>query len=266
MSTPATLDVPPLEGRRIEGKEHFRFECRRDLPCFTKCCADVTIVLTPLDTLRLARRLGMSTTDFLERHTHITWSSDLGLPVVLLRMSDGPDKACSFVGDEGCSVYEDRPWACRMYPLAMALPPVRAGETPEPVFTLLEDGWCDGRDQGPEWTIEGWREDQHVAEQERVEKGFRELVGHPWFIGGRSLDERRGRVMLMACYDLDRFREMVFETTFLQRFELPPEQAAEIAREDLLLLDFAFRWLRFALFGEPTVPVRAHRPDIRRRK
>ncbi len=265
MSSTTVADAPPIQGRHLEAGETFRFECRKDLPCFTRCCADVTIVLTPLDVLRLARRLELSTTDFLERHAHVTWSSDLGLPVVLLRMTDSEDRSCPFVSEDGCSVYDERPWACRMYPLAMALPPVRAGQVPEPVFTLLEDGWCEGRGCGPEWTVDTWREDQNVLEQELVEKGFRDLVGHPWFIGGRRLDERRARVMLMACYDLDRFREMVFETSFLQRFEIPPETAAEMARDDLALLDFAFRWLRFALFGEPTIAVRAHRPGIRRR-
>jgi len=265
MSAPAAADAPPIEGRLLEPGETFRFQCRKDLPCFTRCCADVTIVLTPLDVLRLARRLDLGTTEFLERHTHITWSSELGLPVVLLRMEDTEEKTCPFVSREGCTVYEDRPWACRMYPLAMALPPARAGEVPQPVFTLLEDGWCEGCGTGPEWHVDIWREDQHVLEQELLEKGFRDLVGHPWFIGGRRLDERRTRVMLMACYDLDRFREMVFETTFLQRFEIPRERVAKMARDDLALLDFAFRWLRFALFGEPTIAVRAHRPGIRRK-
>jgi hypothetical protein len=57
----------------------------------------------------------------------------------------------------------------------------------------------------------------------------------------------------MACYDLDRFRQFVFDSTFLQRFELEPELVERIRTDDDELLRFAFRWLRFALFAEPTM-------------
>ena len=40
---------------------------------------------------------------------------------------DNEKKSCLFLDLEngGCQVYEDRPWACRMYPLGMAIPPAR---------------------------------------------------------------------------------------------------------------------------------------------
>jgi hypothetical protein len=61
----------------------------------------------------------------------------------------------------------------------------------------------------------------------------------------------------MAAYDLDTFREFVFSTTFVKRFELEPELVEALRTDDHALLRFAFRWLRFALFGEPTVRLRA---------
>ncbi|MBW2276920.1 MAG: hypothetical protein JRF63_05470 [Deltaproteobacteria bacterium] len=60
----------------------------------------------------------------------------------------------------------------------------------------------------------------------------------------------------MASYDVDRFREFVFESTFLERFEIEEPLAEQMRDDDLALLGFAFRWLRFALFGEPTITVR----------
>ena len=68
-----------------------------------------------------------------------------------------------------------------------------------------------------------------------------------------------------ACYDLDRFRSLILESSFLDRFILDPELVAKLENEDLELLQLAFRWLRFALFGEPTLTVRSHRPSPRRR-
>ncbi len=60
----------------------------------------------------------------------------------------------------------------------------------------------------------------------------------------------------MACYDLDTFREFVFKSTFLTRFDLDGAAVEKLQTDDEALLQFAFRWLRFALFGEPTMQPR----------
>ncbi len=235
----------------------FCFECRPGLDCFTSCCSDVNIVLTPQDVLSLARRTGLSTREFLDAHTLMPITRELHLPVVMLKMGAAPEKRCPFVKDAGCSVYEDRPWACRMYPVATALPPARPGVAPRLIHYLLEDDFCHGRSGGRDWTVAEWERDQGVGSRDALEEGFRQIVGHPWFIGGRQLDPRRIELFHMAAYDLDTFREFVFQTTFLQRFELAPALVEAIRTDDRALLAFAFRWLRYALFGEPTVRVRA---------
>ncbi|MHC4109053.1 MAG: YkgJ family cysteine cluster protein [Planctomycetota bacterium] len=247
--------------RQIEEKDDFPFACHPGVPCFNRCCADVNIVLTPLDVLRLARHLGVTTTEFLREYCLHPITKDLSLPVVVLRMGEDAAQKCRFVGEEGCTVYEDRPWACRMYPVGMAIPPARAGVDPEPVFFLFEDDYCEGRRASQRWTVAEWRADQKVPEREALEAGFREIVAHPWFIGGRRLDERRIEMFHMACYDLDRFRRFVFDSSFLRRFELAPELVERIRADDEALLQFALRWLRYAIFAEPTVTVREDAPS-----
>jgi Fe-S-cluster containining protein len=257
--TKETAELPgDLREKKQLGKgETFCFGCHRELSCFTRCCADVNIMLTPVDVLRLSRRLNMTTTDFLEEHTFTPFTKELQLPVVMLKMGDEPDKKCHFVGDEGCTVYEDRPWSCRMYPIGMAIPPARAGVEPEPVHFLFEDDFCEGRTEKKEWTVEQWKQSEGVPVQEELEKGFREIVSHPWFIGGkRQLDPRRMEMFYTGCYDLDSFRRFVAESSFTKRFELDDELVEQIKSDDEALLRFAFRWLRFALFAEPTVTVK----------
>lgn len=253
--------------RRLADSETFCFTCHPGVPCFNRCCADVNIVLTPLDVLRLARHHDLHTRLFLEKHTANPVTKDLHLPIVMLKMrDDDPERRCPFLGDAGCSVYADRPWACRMYPLGMALPPARAGQDPEPIYFVFEDDHCEGRSQADArgWTAADWRRDQGLDRQDHLERGFRELVGHPWFIGGRKLDPKRMHMFYTAAYDLDSFRSFVFESTFLDRFELGPELVEQIRDDDLALLGFAFRWLRFALFAEPTLSVRPEHAPSRR--
>jgi hypothetical protein len=246
--------------RQLASGEPFRFSCHPNLSCFGTCCRDVNILLTPLDVLRLARRLGLSTSDFLDRHALMPITKDLHLPVVMLRMGEDPDRRCPFVGEPGCTVYVDRPWACRMYPLGMAMPPGRAGVEPEPVYFLFDEEFCQGREEAQQWTVETWRADQGVNHRDALEAGFRDIVSHPWFIGGRQLDPRRMEMFFTACYDLDSFRNFIFSSSFLRRFAVEDALVHELADNDEALLGFAFRWLRFALFAEPTMTVREAAP------
>ena len=64
-------------------------------------------------------------------------------------------------------------------------------------------------------------------------------------------------MLYTACYDLDKFREFVFESTLLERFEVDEDFVEEMRQDDEALLRFAFLWLRFSLFGEPTVKPRS---------
>jgi Fe-S-cluster containining protein len=256
-----TLPEPLQDKRQLQAGSSFCFDCQPNLECFTRCCSDVNIVLTPADVLELARRTGLETREFLDRHTLTPITKDLHLPVVMLRMGPAPEKRCPFVTDRGCSVYDARPWACRMYPVGMALPPARPGVEPEPVHFLFEDEFCHGGRSSRTWTVEAWQRDQGLPEREDIERGFRELVGHPWFIGGRQLDPRRIELFFMAAYDLDTFREFIFSTSFVRRFDLDAALVEALRTDDRALLKFAYRWLRYAMFGEPTVALRAPAPE-----
>ncbi|PAY09533.1 hypothetical protein CK489_02700 [Bradyrhizobium sp. UFLA03-84] len=73
-----------------------------------RCCRNKAIRVNPYEVLRLARRLGLSTTEFIERKTEAGGT-------VLRSAEDGN---CVFLNEQGCSVHPDRPLACRIYPLA----------------------------------------------------------------------------------------------------------------------------------------------------
>ena len=94
----AQSSVPTLEAGGA-----FSYACNR---C-KRCCSDKRIRVNPYETYRLARALGLSTTEFLVRHT-IEQGTELA------RTDDG---RCVFLGPEGCTVHADRPLVCRLYPL-----------------------------------------------------------------------------------------------------------------------------------------------------
>ena len=54
----------------------------------------------------------------------------------------------------------------------------------------------------------------------------------------------------MALYDLDRFRDFVLNSEFLKRFDIDETTHKNIEYNDVELMKFAFKWIRFGLFGD----------------
>lgn len=246
------------EAPRLGPDDRFRFACHPGVSCFNRCCGDVNVFLSPYDVLRLKRRLGMSSADFLDRYALIPVQKDMRTPVVLLRMSDDEAKSCPFLTEGGCGVYSDRPWPCRMYPLGQAA----RRDTPdgwrgERFYFLLQEEICKGFEEVREWSVREWLDDQGIDEYDFWGEGWKELTLHPYFEEGGVLSPEKMEMLFTACYDLDKFREFVFESTLLERFEVDEEFALEMRESDEALLRFGFLWLRFGLFGEPTMKPRA---------
>jgi Fe-S-cluster containining protein len=120
---------------RLSLEDTFEFACGPEVPCFTECCGRLELLLTPYDVLRLRKRLGISSADFLDTHTIMRWATGHGFPEIMMKMDSDNDKRCPFVTPRGCSVYEDRPGACRIYPLGRAATKHRRMGRPESLFS-----------------------------------------------------------------------------------------------------------------------------------
>ncbi len=239
---------------RLSMDDSFTFECGRSLDCFTHCCANVSIVLTPYDVLRMKRAMGLDSSEFLEKYTISPFTPDQKIPAVLLKM-DPETKRCSFVSDAGCGIYANRPWACRMYPLGMAEP---KNITPDDraFHFLIKEDICHGNGRGRSYTVRDWVSDQGIEEYEAMGGSFRELMLHSFWDSDELLAPDKMDMFYMACYDLDRFRRFVFETRFLEVFEIDEARVDAIKTDDSDLLDFGIQWLRFALFRDRTMKLR----------
>ena len=68
--------------------EGFRFACHPGVPCFTECCRDLKLLLTPYDILRLKNHLGLESGDFLDRFVDVQFDEQRNLPMVYLNMQN----------------------------------------------------------------------------------------------------------------------------------------------------------------------------------
>jgi uncharacterized protein len=242
----------PTDTKWLAAEDPFPFLCQPDQQCSRKCCRGA-ILLTPYDVLRLKKRLGMQSSDFLRERAQICVDKQLPVPSLFLRPND--EDACRFLGDQGCTVYTDRPWACRLYPLGFAISKDPAsGQGEQRYFLLPPQEGCAHVD-APTQTVRQWLDTQETEAYERWGAQFKELVLHER-MKPENLSPMKTEMWFTACYDLDRFREFVFGSTLLQRFEVDDDLIEEMRYDDEELMRFAFQWLRFGVLGEQTMQPR----------
>ncbi len=71
------------------------------------CCKTTSPIFRDIDIQRLSKRLRMTPADFVERYLQLDHENDYVLK----------SSPCTFLQEDNkCSVYEDRPLACREYP------------------------------------------------------------------------------------------------------------------------------------------------------
>lgn len=244
---------------RMAEQDSFRFACSNNSPCFTQCCGDVNIVLTPYDVMRLKNHLGLTSEEFVDKHALLPFRKGQQLPTVMLRMRDNEGKTCPFVTQEGCSVYNHRPWACRMYPVGVASPNEGDGK----FYFLMTEDLCKGHGDGPTWTIRSWMDNQGVAEYDELGEEFKAISLHDYFLSGGELAPPSMEMFFMVCYNIDKFRRFVFESSFLQKFDIEQELVEKARADDVDLMKLGFQWLRMCIFKEQTFKVR---DDIREAK
>jgi len=240
--------------KRLNLNDSFRFSCNKDVPCFNACCKDINIFLTPYDILRMKKRLGLSSEEFLSKFTLTPFTKDMKLPVVVLKMGEDPSKKCSFVSEDGCTIYEDRPWPCRMYPLGFASPG-EGLENEKEFYFLMDEPDCLGFKENREYTVESWLSDQGLNEYNEMGEFFKEISLHPYF-EKNDLSPEKMEMYFTACYNLDKFRRFIFASNFLKYFDVDNETIEKIKEDDIELMKFAFRWLKFSLFGENTMKMK----------
>ncbi|OGR08318.1 MAG: Fe-S oxidoreductase [Deltaproteobacteria bacterium RIFOXYD12_FULL_50_9] len=229
---------------------NIKFRCHPGVSCFTACCGSIKIILTPFDILRLRKRLKLEADDFLLHFTAPTFLEKTDMPGVCLKLD--PDGRCPFVTPVGCLIYSDRPSACRYYPIGMANfhEGAQENQIAEEFYFVVKEPHCKGHEEDKTWTIREWRADQGVDLCDEMNKGWMELVMRRKSFGLQAtLSEQAKKMFFMATTDLDRFRSFIFNSSFLQIYELDPETLENIRTDDIALMKFSFQFLASSLFG-----------------
>jgi Fe-S-cluster containining protein len=229
----------------------FKFKCHKEVACYTKCCRDINLVLTPYDIIRLKGRLQLASEEFLRLYTIPQLLEKTDLPMVTLRMLDDDLKSCPFVREDGCIVYEDRPTTCRYYPVGVASLSHKAEAGDEGFYFFVNEPHCLGFAEDQEWIVSEWRKDQGVDIHDEINAGWTDLVVRKRsFPPNLKLTEESKKMFFLASYNIDQFRQFVFESSFLDRYEVDPETVAKIKTDEIALLEFGLKWLKSVLYKD----------------
>lgn len=263
METPKTkqrsAEKSMIEPAKYTRDSRFKFRCHKGVKCFTLCCRGIEIILPPYDIIRIKNRLKMSSEEFLQRYTKLEFLGRTQIPVVTIKMLDEEDGRCPFVTPDGCAIYSDRPSSCRYYPVGMTTfkrQDKQAGEE-EDFYFMVRENHCLGFQEDKEWTIEEWRKDQGVDIYDEINKGWMEIILRKKSYGPTAeLSKKALQMFFMVYSDIDKFRQFVFESSFLEKYDIAEETIAKIKGNELELMKFGFDWLNSALFGAEAVKLK----------
>ncbi len=241
------------EGMEPLGKKTFKFACHPGVPCYMLCCRNVDMLLYPYDIIRLKKTMGIRSDEFIDRYVRITKGSNPFFPALAMKMT--AENCCPFLGDQGCTVYEDRPAACRTYPLERAVDRTPQKGRPQEFYFLTRHEYCKGHGEDQEWTVKEWLRDQNLMYYNAMADSWAEMdtifAKNPW--AGEGTAGPRQRMAFMVCYNIDGFRDYVDQHEMLDQFKVPGSRKRLIAKDDEALLNFGYDWLKFFLANLPTL-------------
>jgi uncharacterized protein len=247
-SSDRMADIPTV---RLGLDSKFKFKCHKGVKCFTKCCRGINIILTPYDIIRLKKRLQLSSEEFLAVYTTLQLWEKTDLPVVTLKLMDDELQSCPFVKDDGCIIYADRPTTCRYYPLGVASLSHKEQKSDEGFYFFVHEPHCLGFEEEKEWTIREWRKDQGVDIHDDINAEWTDLVVRKRsFPPNLKLIEESKKMFFLVSYNIDKFKAFVFESSFLDRYDIDAETIEKIKADDVALLKFGLKWLKDVLFKE----------------
>ena len=261
MSDDAFKDIPfssPVQPRQLTLESKICFNCYPGISCFNACCKQADITLAPYDIIRLKNRLGMTSSEFLKKHTVPFQMDGHGTPGVKMRTTDD-DPVCLFMDEEkGCTVYEDRPSACRYYPVAL-LSSRRSDEYhDEQSYAVVQESHCMGHNEPREITVADYRKEQKVEEYDELNRDFYRIM-----LKKKSAGPAIGKpsptsfqFFFLVCYDIDRFKDFLSAPNFRAVYDITDEEYERIMNDEVERLKFGYKLLMQVLFGEDKIPLK----------
>ena len=239
----------------LSERHPFQFKCHPGVNCYLDCCHKVELRLFPFDVLCLKKNQALHSAEFLEQYTRIGEGVHPYFPAVMLNMADRENFPCPFLVSQGCSVYADRPSACRTYPLERAVEKSGKQGRLKSHYFMTHHPYCKGHLEDHFYTVKRWEREQRLLEYNLLNDLWAEVdaffAANPW--QGEGTAGPRQQLAFMVCYNIDAFRSYMEQHGLLATYRLDRDRRRRIEDDDIELLKFGFDWLLHVLGDRRTL-------------
>ncbi len=235
-----------ITDRKLEHNEEFNFQCHSGLKCFNSCCSKKRLNIYPYDMLRLRRGLNLPSERILQKYMELEIDTPSGWPVLRIKLKD--DETCPFVTEKGCSIYQDRPTCCRMYPLTRAFAPGDESNEFDEIFYIAAPDSCFGQHEKRRLTISKWIEDQDLKEYQEANNHIMNFFLHPERVRPMSLKDEDMHAIIMALYNIDVFRKFIQQPEFKNTYNISSLNKDTAIESDEILLKLSQEWITALIF------------------
>ncbi len=205
--------------------------------------------LFPFDIIQLKNHLKISSKRFMRDYTKLGQGTHPFFPAVMLKLDESTN-SCPFVGEEGCTVYHNRPSSCRTYPLERAVDRDPAVGDEREFYFLTNHSYCLGHKEDKIYRVKEWIRNQRIHDYNLMNDLWAEVdtlfSANPW--QGEGAGGPKQQLAFLVCYNIDGFREFLGEHKITQQYRIPKDWKKRIHKEDSELLKFGFEWLK-QMFG-----------------
>ena len=107
-----------------------------------------------------------------------------------------------------------------------------------------------------------FRRDQGIEPYDEQNRGWIEIlmkmaswqsIGGPY---GKAPSKQTKQMFFLVSTDIDGFRRFVFETKFLDTYDIDEDMVDSVRVNDEALLQLGFDWLRNVMFNDPTITLK----------
>jgi len=254
----------PVDPVELTLDSEIQFHCHKNISCFNECCRNIDITLMPYDIQRLKRRENITSAEWVARYTLPFPMDAHNMPGLKLATRPG-STACVFLTEEGCSVYEDRPTACRYYALGSMAVRKQGASAVEDIYFVVKEPHCKGHEEPRTLTVRDYLAEQGIVEFDRKNREWRDIVLKKRSSGPTvgTPSPRSMQLFDMCSYDIDNFRRFFQSPGFEEVFDIADDERQALLDDEDRLFAFACRFLKQVLFGEISIAVKGEARDRR---
>lgn len=205
------------------------------------------LALNPYDVMRLRTATGLTSKQLLDDYIIIEQEPEEPFPRLYLTMVDDGRASCVFVADQGCTIYEHRPAACRAYPLGRAVMRDENGAMKEH-FVLMKEDHCHGFHEPVVQNARQYSTEQELLVYNRFNDAVAVILQHDYIRKGFTPSSKQIDLFILALYNIDTFREMILNDQ-LHAINLTQTMRHRLENDEEMLL-FSIDWLGQQLFAQ----------------